>query len=104
MKSKNLILLFLIAVVSTGALWAQQAKMVAPKGKPATQAATAQKAQEEQAKRVDGDTAYKANCARCHAAPAKFSERQTATIMRHMRVRANLTEGETAAILKYLTR
>jgi|RhiMetdeSRZDD1v2_1073273.scaffolds.fasta_scaffold376008_2 hypothetical protein len=53
---------------------------------------------------VDGDQAYKANCLRCHWEPRKFSEREMVTIMRHMRVRANLTSEETEAILKYLTR
>ena len=51
----------------------------------------------------DADAAYKSNCARCHLAPRRFSERKTATIMRHMRVRANLTEEEAEGILKFLT-
>ena len=50
----------------------------------------------------DGDAAYKFNCARCHAAPRKLSDGQTATIMLHMRTRANLTAAETNAILQYL--
>jgi len=54
-------------------------------------------------KPIDPDEAYKANCARCHVEPRKFSERETATVMLHMRVRSNLTEEETKAILKYLT-
>lgn len=53
---------------------------------------------------IDPDRAYKAHCGRCHLEPRKFSERKTATVMRHMRVRANLSEGETAAIFRYLTR
>lgn len=56
------------------------------------------------AKELDADEAYKANCSRCHPAPRKYSERKMATIMRHMRVRANLTEDETEAILRYLTK
>ena len=55
------------------------------------------------AKPIDGDAAYKANCIRCHVEVTKLSERMTATAMRHMRVRANLTDEETKAILKYLT-
>ena len=53
---------------------------------------------------VDGDQAYKANCTCCHTAPRKFSAREMVTVMRHMRVRANLTEAEERAILRYLTR
>lgn len=51
---------------------------------------------------INADLAYKANCTRCHVAPRKFSDRATVTILRHMRVRANLTEEEAEAILKYL--
>ena len=104
MKAKIAISLLVAATVWAGALWAQQARIVAPKDKPAAKAAAVRKAQEEPRRGADGDAAYKANCARCHAAPQKFSERQTATIMQHMRVRANLTEEETTAILNYLTR
>ena len=51
----------------------------------------------------DPNDAYKSNCTRCHHAPRRFSERKMATIMRHMRVRANLTEEETKGILRFLT-
>ena len=49
------------------------------------------------------DAAYKSNCTRCHLAPRRFPERKMATIMRHMRVRANLTEEEAKGILRFLT-
>lgn len=49
------------------------------------------------------DDVYKSNCTRCHLAPRRFSERKMATIMRHMRVRANLTEEEAKGILRFLT-
>lgn len=52
---------------------------------------------------VDPDDAYKNNCMRCHAAVRQYSPRQTATIVMHMRVRANMTAEETQAILEYLT-
>jgi hypothetical protein len=51
----------------------------------------------------DPDQAYKSNCTRCHLAPGRFSEGKMATIMRHMRVRANLTEEEAKGILRFLT-
>jgi len=51
---------------------------------------------------VDPDDAYKNNCMRCHTAVRKYSPRQTATIVMHMRVRANMTAEETQAILQYL--
>jgi hypothetical protein len=51
---------------------------------------------------VDPDDAYKNNCMRCHSAVQDFSPSKTATIVMHMRVRANLTEEEAQAILRYL--
>jgi hypothetical protein len=51
---------------------------------------------------VDPDTAYKNSCMRCHSAVQQYSPRRTTTIVTHMRVRANLTEEETLAILQYL--
>ena len=51
---------------------------------------------------IDPDKAYKNNCMRCHAETPQYSARKTATIMMHMRVRANLPEDEARAILAYL--
>ena len=51
---------------------------------------------------VDPDDAYKTNCMRCHSAVRQYSPRMTATIVMHMRVRANMTAEETHAILQYL--
>jgi hypothetical protein len=52
---------------------------------------------------VDPDDAYKNNCMRCHSAVRGYSRRQTATIVMHMRIRANMTAEETQAILQYLS-
>lgn len=103
MRAKSLLLL-MGTLLLTGTLVAQQAKGVAAKAKAPGKPDPARTAQIEPMSAMDGDQAYKANCARCHQAPRKFSPRRTATIMRHMRVRANLTEDETEAILIYLTR
>ncbi len=51
----------------------------------------------------DPNDAYRSNCTRCHLAPRRFPERKMATIMRHMRIRANLTEEEAKGILRFLT-
>jgi hypothetical protein len=50
------------------------------------------------------DQAYKANCTRCHAELPTMDVRRTKTIVRHMRVRANLTEREAQAIFEYLNK
>ena len=49
----------------------------------------------------DGDTVFRQNCARCHNAPDAFPPRITTAVVRHMRVRANLSEEDTRALLKF---
>jgi hypothetical protein len=53
-------------------------------------------------KGLTADQMYKANCTRCHAELPAMDARRTATVVRHMRVRANLTEQEARAIFEYL--
>ncbi len=53
-------------------------------------------------KKINVALTYKANCAHCHAAPQKLAGPMIATVMRHMRLRANLTPDETRAMLAYL--
>lgn len=55
-------------------------------------------------KALTPDQIYKANCTRCHAELPTMDARRTATIVRHMRVRANLTESEAKAIFEYLNK
>lgn len=52
---------------------------------------------------INPDQAYKANCTRCHAEVPLVVTRRTQTILRHMRVRANLTKDEAQAIIEYLS-
>jgi len=49
----------------------------------------------------DGERVFAQNCARCHRSPDGFSSRISGTIVRHMRVRANLSERDEQALLKY---
>ena len=49
-----------------------------------------------------GERAFKANCSRCHYAPDTLNPRITGTVVRHMRVRANLSAADERAILRYL--
>jgi mono/diheme cytochrome c family protein len=53
--------------------------------------------------RVEGEKRFRANCGRCHAAPHKFSPRMMATIVRHMRVRATITEEDMRLVLFYMS-
>ena len=53
--------------------------------------------------RVQGELRFRANCSRCHAAPQKFPPRMMATVLRHMRVRATITDQDRRLILFYMT-
>ena len=52
---------------------------------------------------LEGERRFRSNCGRCHAAPPKFPSRMMATIVRHMRVRANITDDDMRLILRYMT-
>lgn len=53
---------------------------------------------------VDPAFAYQVNCARCHVEPRRVADRELVTVIRHMRVRANLTSDESEAILYFLAK
>jgi mono/diheme cytochrome c family protein len=58
---------------------------------------------DESAMRIEGEKRFRANCGRCHMAPHKFPPRTMATIVRHMRVRAMITDEDMQLILHYMT-
>jgi cytochrome c5 len=53
--------------------------------------------------RLQGEQRFRANCGRCHAAPQKFPPRVMSTVVRHMRVRATITDADMRLILFYMT-
>jgi cytochrome c5 len=57
----------------------------------------------ESGMRIEGEKRFRANCGRCHMAPHKFPPRVIATAIRHMRVRATLTDEDMRFILHYMT-
>lgn len=66
-------------------------------------AAASPSAQHDQDSRIEGEKRFHSNCSRCHAAPPKFPPRMMGTIVRHMRVRAMLTDDDMRYILRYMT-
>jgi cytochrome c5 len=50
----------------------------------------------------EGQRVFAENCSRCHNAPEGFSPRISGTIVRHMRVRANLSEHDEQVLLHFL--
>lgn len=70
--------------------------------KDATAAVVAHSTEAERM-RFQGEQRFRANCGRCHAAPHKFPARMMKTILRHMRVRAMLTDEDQRLILLYMS-
>jgi mono/diheme cytochrome c family protein len=60
-------------------------------------------ATEERTQRLEGEKRFRTNCGRCHQAPHKFPPRVMATAIRHMRVRAMITDEDMRLILRYMT-
>jgi mono/diheme cytochrome c family protein len=58
---------------------------------------------EERAMRLEGEKRFRINCGRCHQAPHKFPPRVMAAAIRHMRVRAMITDDDMRLILRYMT-
>jgi len=87
------------ALVAVAPLLAvQNGSSPAPAARPATQHGTPKQGQDAEA---EGQRVFEQNCARCHNAPDGFSPRIAGTIVRHMRVRANLSRHEEEVLLHY---
>jgi mono/diheme cytochrome c family protein len=92
-------LLVLLTISLGGAALAQSAK--SDDGNAARVAPVAESQPADA--RLEGEKRFHSNCGRCHQAPPKFPPRMMATIIRHMRVRATITDEEMRLILKYMT-
>lgn len=96
MKRTHLTLLIVFGVSCALASAATQGS------KPPSQSYTASSARKSSPPEGSGERAFKANCSRCHYAPDALNPRITGTVIRHMRVRANLSAADERAILHYL--
>ena len=68
-----------------------------------TQPLTATKQPSTDDQRIEGEKRFHNNCGRCHMAPQKFPPRVMAMVIRHMRVRATITDEDMRLILAYMT-
>jgi cytochrome c5 len=50
----------------------------------------------------EGQRIFEQNCSRCHNAPDGFSPRITGTVLRHMRVRASLSQHDEQELLRFM--
>lgn len=102
MKMKSIIAAAFLAPMMLLALGAV-AKTAGSKDSASATATASANATQDENLHVEGEKRFRSNCARCHAAPPKFPSRMMATIVRHMRVRANLTNDDMRLILRYMT-
>jgi len=75
----------------------------APSGKKDAAVSPVVHATDADTMRIQGEQRFRANCGRCHAAPHKFPPRMMATVVRHMRVRATITDDDMRLVLFYMT-
>jgi len=103
MKTKTRIAIVLCALTLGSALCATRARAEGPSGKKDASVPVAVHTNDADALRVQGEVRYRANCGRCHAAPQKFPPRMMATVLRHMRVRATITDDDMRLVLFYMS-
>ncbi len=105
MRPRTLLLITVIAgvVLFAMAAWAKSDSKEKNDAPTAGSSTPSTRPKMDEASRLEGEKRFRANCGRCHNAPSKFSPRMTATIIRHMRVRATITDQDTRLILGYMT-
>jgi hypothetical protein len=94
-------MVLLCALVVVSFVFAEESGK-APAKKDGT-SATVEPISDAESMRVQGEQRFRANCGRCHAAPQKFPPRMMKTVLRHMRVRATITDQDMRLVLFYMT-
>ncbi len=93
----------LIAIAVGSAVRAARARAEGPSGKKEASAPLVARSYDADAMRDQGEKRFRSNCGRCHAAPQKFPPRMMATVLRHMRVRATITDDDMRLVLFYMS-
>lgn len=86
------------SMLSPALVLAQASTTPKSNGTSAKAAAKDQSAQQQD----PGQRKFNANCGRCHSFPETLSPSITGTVVRHMRVRANLSAQDEKDILRFL--
>jgi cytochrome c5 len=95
MKYVQRVMLGCLALAATAAIG--QTKNDPPQHQPHASAKQAHPANSDRGQQV-----FNQNCSRCHNAPEGFSSNISGTIAMHMRVRANLSDADYKALLRFL--
>jgi cytochrome c5 len=97
MKRRSLIFVVSSLTLMLCSLVAAQQKQDKPQTTPSTN--THVNASNEAAQ---GEKLFRTNCGRCHNPPESLSPREVRAVVRHMRVRAVLTDEQERLIVKFL--
>jgi mono/diheme cytochrome c family protein len=103
MRNERLHLAALLAAMVLSALLTFAEPPKKSESSSAAPAAVAVAAEQADAMRLEGEKRFHANCGRCHMAPHKFPPRVMASAVRHMRVRATITDEDMRLILYFLS-
>jgi cytochrome c5 len=105
MNVKYLLFGFVILAAACGFSEAAQQPKAHPTSTPQTAAHSSGKqttASQGSVHPDDGQRVFEQNCSRCHTAPDGFSPRITGTVLRHMRVRASLSQHDEQELLRFM--
>jgi cytochrome c5 len=101
-RDKHLLPCTLILTAMVAAVWAVAPAASQQTTQPAKSQQAAPAQQQKPQREEAGERIFNQNCTRCHATPEGFSPRISGTIMRHMRVRASLSQRDEQELLHYL--
>lgn len=93
----------MMRVITVTVILAAMAASAAPKKEVGPVEPSSVTVQDLAATRIEGEKRFQTNCGRCHMPPHKFPPRMMGTIVRHMRVRALITDEDMRYILTYMT-
>jgi cytochrome c5 len=97
MTRKSLLMIAICTFMAICTLRAAQEKQTRPR---VTSSPNAQDPDTYQS--AQGEKLFHTHCGRCHNAPESISPKEARAVVRHMRVRATLTNEDERLILKFL--
>jgi len=89
------------AVVAAMLSSPQQSIQAAQKTAPAASQQKTSAADQDEQMRKEGERVFEQNCSRCHNPPDGFPTSISGTVVRHMRVRANLSKHDEQVLLRF---
>jgi cytochrome c5 len=91
----NHLILALVVVAATPAIPQTASSSTTAVKKPAATTHASQQHED------NGSRIFQQNCSRCHTSPEGFSPRISGTVVRHMRVRASLSQHDEQELLRF---